>query len=352
MRLYPFLCLNGQEITFADRTQTYVRSGLAGPNWSAGSQYDCDILRDGETFLDPATDDAPWYDPNIPYSTDFLGVSPTRMDLITSYRREVEDNGRGGTVSSLKYRPYILQFTGWMIAKSELGMMYGDAWLREVLRGSQCDDGFSRDEALILPACPTEEDPDETHYLRYLLNVGVIDPPAFTAQEGTAECELSLVTFQLAAAIPYRFSPAIPVVDDDPISASYEAPTCALISTNDWPGDAVANITITAETDVYGIHLEGNPTFDEECPSRGAPPCWSVEIPYLPMDGVIKIDSRREEILYTDPALKSARSGLRMVRYTPPISYPEISPCSDFCVCAWAESGTASITIDKHIREV
>lgn len=352
MRLYPFLCLEGTEITFGDRTQTYVRSGLAGPGWQGGSQYDCDLLRDGDTFLDPASDDAPWYDANVSYSDEFMGVAIETMDLITPYSRTTENDPNGGWVSSVIYRPYVLQCVGWMIASSALGMSYGDKWLREVLRGSLCDDGYSIDSALILPACPTEGDPTPEEYLRYLLNVGTIDGPNFGRIQNTPECSLVPVTFQMAAGIPFMYSPPITVVDGETMSTDSSSPTCGMISTNDWPGDAVANITLVANSDATGIHLSGGPTFDGNCPDTMRDPCWTMDVPYLPMDGKLFIDSRRQAVRYTDPSLAIERSGLRMTRYTPPVTYPEIAPCSDFCVCAWAESGDVSITVDKHIREV
>lgn len=349
--------MNGTEVAYAGRTATYIRNGLVGQGWTASNNCDeCDIITDGDVYVDPATDDAPWYDPMVMASTEFFGIVPTRIDLLTTLSRQVANkvNG-GGVVGPLSLKPRVLTFQGLMVASSQGGMVYGDRWLNEVLAGSACLDGCATDEATILPACPTDEylDYDDANlYLRRLLDVGIVEGPTFQPVNDLPECYISGVSFQLAAGQPYLFSPGIPCAEDVAVSTDAEDPTCCLIETNSWPGDAVAVITLTADTAATNIHLEGKPTFDGQCPVADAMPAWELDIPVLEKGGVLTIDGARRQIRYRDPSLKIERSGIHLTSFEGPLLYPEVHPCSEFCICATADTGTVTMTVEKIIREL
>lgn len=353
MRLYGFLCLNGTEVAFRDRTKDYLHNfNITGLN--PGARGDCQLLREGDVYVTPASDDAPWFDPNVSASANFLGILPERIDLLPVASHSVSQRANEGAIIGpriLKHR--LLQFSGTMFATSWEGMAYGDRWVNEVLGSANCPDGCVDAEALVLPACPGSTANPE-NYLRRLLDVGIVDGPTITpTQDGVPECHLSKVTFQLAAGQPYLFSPKITCADEATLSTDSSAPTCCKISTNDWPGDAVAVIKLTAQdANVTNIHLTGKPTFDGNCPSVEGMPCWELTIPVLPRDGTITIDSARRQIRYGDPSLKVEKSGIRMVSWEGPLTYPEISPCSEFCVCAWNEAGDVTMTVEKVIREL
>lgn len=356
-RLYDYLCLNGTEVALADRTLSYVRNGIVSSEWEASADcYDCELLRDGDTYVDPATDDAPWYDPNVPASTEFFGIIPTRVELLTALNRTVTSRVTGGgVVGPLRPKPRVLQFTGIMAANSPAGMTYGERWLNEVLAGSQCGDVLM-DEATVLTACPSDDYVvAEEFYLRRLLDVGIADGPVVKPLNNiSAECKISEVSFQLTAGQPYLYSPEILVTEDELISESYtySGDVCHTISTTDWTGDAVANITIKALEDTSYLKLSAKVSFDGDCPVAEGEACWTVTIPSLPKDSTLVIDSARRQVRYTSPSLKIARSGVHLLEFQGPLTFPEISPCSTVCICAGAETdNTASITIAKVIRE-
>lgn len=359
MRVLDFLCLNGTEVAYAGRTLAYIRNGLIETgNWSADADCGtCDIIDDNQEYVSPAVDDAPWFDSDRPASEEFFGIIPRRIEDIATIGRSVANKANGGgIVGPSRPKPRVLNFTGELISSSLAGMTWGARWLREVLSGSACLDGCSTDEALILPACPGSEYvdyADEALYFRRLLDVGLVDGPVFGQVNDLPECHIAGVTFQLAAGQPYLFSPEITCADEVAVSTDSESPTCCLIETNDWPGDAVAVITVRALDDnVTDVRLSGKPTFDSQCPVIEAEACWELTIPSLPQDAVLIIDSARQAIYYTDPSRKVQYSGIHMVKWEGPLTYPEISPCSEFCVCAWAATGSAVITVEKVIREL
>lgn len=353
MRYYPFLCLNGTEVANADRVQAYIRNGLVDPDWQASLCYDCDVLNDGYPYISPASDDAPWFDMTIAESEEFFGIIPDRIDLLTVLGRSVQQSSSGGIVGPLTPKPRILSFTGQMVASSELGMTYGERWLNEVLSGStDCTTGCSMDEALLLPACPSEDyDLGET-YFRRMIDVGIIDGPVLNRVGNLPECKISSVSFQLVAGVPYLVGLEEACLPTTLLSLSSASPTCCMMSTTDWKGDAVAVITLTADFDATDIVLTGSPTFDGNCPPAGGEPCWTITIPSIPRDGVLVIDGVREQIFYTDPSLKVQKSGLSMVSFDGPLTFPVVSPCSDFCICAYAGSGQISMKVDKVVREL
>jgi hypothetical protein len=353
------LCYNGNEVGYSPRTAAYIRNGLADPRWFASAVCDiCPPLDDGDTYVSPATDDAPWFDPNVAASEEFFGIAPTRIELLPVLSRTVSarSNG-GGVVGPLVPKPRVLQFTGLSVASSQAGGNFGMSWLNEVLSGTACLDGCATDEALVLPACPTDEYADIDTYLRRLIDVGVTDGPNYTVVNDLPECIISQVSFQLAAGQPYLFGVGETCMDEETLTDEYGGWACCTIETNDWPGDAVPYITLTAsDEEATNIHLKGSPTFDDgygnfECPTPEGMPCWELMVPLLPRDGVLTIDGPRKQIRYRDPSLKLDRSGIRMVSFEGPLTFPEISPCSTYCVCGTAETGTVTMSVQKVTRE-
>jgi hypothetical protein len=353
------LCIDGTELAFADRTSAYVRNGLAHSGFTAGDCFDCALLNEDEVFDNPAGDDAPWYEPNVAASADFLGISPTIISLLPVTSRSVKQLPQGGgIVGALTPKPRILTFTGLMIASSAEGMAYGDRWVSDVLAGQSCPSGCTLSEVEILPACPDATDYDDfggigDRYIRRLIDAACVDGPVFSRVGGLPEHYIQEVAFQIAAGQPYLFSPEIGCVDEDLLTAFYDEPTstCCEVTTEDWPGDAVVNITVTAETAATNIVLTAKPTFDGICPNDEGALCWKITIPELPEEGVITVDSVRKQLLYRDPSLKQDRSALRMVNFDGALTFPEVAPCSTLCICASAGGGDVVMSVSKIIRE-
>lgn len=344
MEFYPFLCLDGTELAFGDRTLAYLRNGLLDFPGTIGDVYNCDVLRDGETFSDPMSDEAPWYNPMVPASAEFLGINPISIDVLTVLQRKVVTRARGGgVVGPLTPQPRVLQFQGHMFASTERGMAYGDRWVNEVLANENCN-YTPFNEVLLAPACPETEDD-----LRRIFDAGVTDGPIMTPSD-LPHCKMSVLNFQLTAGVPHLFSPDISITEES-ASSYFAEELCYYITTIDSPGDAVVNITLTATTDLGYIHMWGKPTFDMDCPHPDGMPSWEITLDSLEKNAVLTIDSARQQIRFRDPSLKQDRSGVGMVNFKGPLNFPEIYPCSEYCLCIGVLSGEFDLKVDKIIRE-
>lgn len=349
MNQFGYLCLAGTEIANIDRVGAYLNNGLGGPNFTVDTSIDCLALRDEiGPFSFPEADPAPWYDPAVEASAEFLGVAPNRIDLQSVFAREVTNRVRhGGILGPLSYRPRILNFTGTLFASSDRGMQYGVRWLNTALTGS-CDD-CPGDEVLILPTCPEPSDPNPELVYRRLLDAGIVDGPTFNTVGNIAECLLYGVSFQIAAGQPYLFSEPVTIMDAVTLSGTSQ---CAMASTNEWPGDAALVITLEASAAATDIVIENRVSFDGNCDDLEGMPCWSVTVPELAKGDTLVFDATRLAIEHTEAALKQPRSGLHLISMEGPIRYPEVGPCTDLCVCATAATGTVTMTVEQVGREL
>lgn len=194
MKLADYAEFSGIEIANAQRTQAYIRNGLAGAGFYA-KECDCSPM-DTDTFLSPATDPAPWYTTERAESAQFLGLRTTRITIDpVAFRSVVPRFDQGASVGKLRARARVVAFEGIMLATTDLAMAYGERWLSQILAGVVY--GCAPDTIRLLLAC-------DTTAFRSLRRVGIVDGPTFTPIGQTApECVIQRVTFQLVAGVPY-----------------------------------------------------------------------------------------------------------------------------------------------------
>jgi hypothetical protein len=306
----PWLVYEGNEIANAVRTLSYLRNGLGGSMWSVGvsgsdlgdvSQLGCfcEEMNDGP-YVDPASDDAPWYDAARPESQSFLGFFPTQLDLVPALARSVGGGGvLGSSLGRLVLGGTLVQASGWLIAATAAGQEYGERWLLAALRGQCLQEGCDVGELCLLPACPEGVGYESTAF-RTLYRAGLIDyVPARPHTPGT-ETHLRVVSFQIRSELPWMFNDALPLVSGQSVELTSVS---ALASTDTWPGEAGVKIKIAAGTkDAGPFRVTGVPR--KSASDACAPPSgiegvafvwnidqnWRHQDPVVYEDGVFSIE--------------------------------------------------------------
>lgn len=113
------------------------------------------FFSDGEGYLFPETDTAPWYDPSIKDSEKFLGVIGLEVkgDEDSTRSAEVTQSiGGGGVVGRLRYAPRTFVVRALAVAADGCGMEVGLNWLREQYKG--VDNNCEGDHLWVLDCCP------------------------------------------------------------------------------------------------------------------------------------------------------------------------------------------------------
>lgn len=353
MRLFDWLTFGGIEVANTDRVRVYLEAGLMGTFGQALSGCeDCEhaLLEYEDVYNLPGEGDTPWSDDDVAASADFLGILPQRIDLQSVIGRTMTLNGNGGgKLSRQVLRPRVLTFQGLMLARSPEGMIHGDNWLNEVLHGSRCAEGCEGDEVCYLPACPPIDlIPADTAFRR-LVSVGLTDGPTTQPLRNFPESKIQQVSFQLASESPYKFGfeqeCTEEVVDD------YDGVVCCMMTATEW-ADSVVVITITAEEAATDVHVFARRAVNDFCPEDEGEKCWEATIPAMVTGDVVTFDGVREQVFHRSPALKSNRSGLRMLEPNGPVCFPTVGPCQSLCICVQVGSGTVNFKVDTVVREV
>jgi hypothetical protein len=116
-------------------------------------------------FISPQIDTAPWYDPAVPVSADFLGVGGVDIEGLWMHPSEVVD---GVVVRDMTMHVILA-------GKSEAAVSYGLGWLAMVLTGSYCPTGSCiGGQMCVAVACPTPAAPDP---VRTLVDVFALERP-------------------------------------------------------------------------------------------------------------------------------------------------------------------------------
>jgi len=316
--LADYMDLAGTEIVNSARAAAYARA--------RGVPVQCDpcpgiAAAVGDMpYLDPVTDDAPWYDPAVPESAGVLGVlglDVAGFSAGTASREPVPLVGGGAVLGPVQRSHREIGYTVLLIADSDCAVSYGLEWLSTALRGSACP-SCSGDEMCVFSCCPT----DGERELRHLYDVGLLDGPQVTEQQRLSSgIVLTTVTFSLAAGVPWI----------------YHSP---LATTADWvplgPGEIVTN---TDPDQVYQRCLTPEPCAEDPlCPPPPLPP--APPAPSSPCYARGRGDWRRSRIsvsplsqsewLETVPVLevRAGSTDMRrlLVRFW---TNPQGSPCDD-----------------------
>jgi hypothetical protein len=168
-----YLSIAGNEICNATRTAQYAAS-MRVP-WfhpQEVNNYLPLMLGNGAKYRTPLLDDAPWTDPDVPESYDFLGFYPIEFAGLEDSSREAtitEYITPGGSVGDIRHATKSVVVNGLLIALSEDGAEYGMQWLRQATLGGPCEDGdpFGGDMCF-LSASPKLDIPDTPAVLAQL----------------------------------------------------------------------------------------------------------------------------------------------------------------------------------------
>lgn len=141
--------LDGAEFINTARFEAYA---AAAPWFHPASTRRADLAWVlGETYTDPATDLAPWYDPDVPASADFWGFYPISVDGLENSTRSsdpTESTRDGGVPGRLRHALKPVVYAGFIAGSSEEAVEYGMGWLRRTLISSLCSPLDAREQGL------------------------------------------------------------------------------------------------------------------------------------------------------------------------------------------------------------
>jgi hypothetical protein len=188
---------------------------------------DGDFQQDPYTpYTDPATDEAPWYDPAVPESTGvlgFMGLDVSGFQSSTVSRTPVPLVGDGSALGIARRAHRVITYTVLMIVRDECALSYGLEWLAATLNGC-CDDGCNGSTLGVFACCPTCDGCDA---MRYLYDVALLEGPTVESLEYLDDGILARITYSLVAGKPGIFR--------NPVESSetwYDLTAGTLVTTN------------------------------------------------------------------------------------------------------------------------
>lgn len=342
----PWMEYAGYELANPVRTMAYLQSGLvADPRITVfqGGFCECASLDEGP-YVNPLTDDAPWYEPTRPESEDFLGLFIHYLDVSAPFARTATPRGNGGySLGSLTELGRIVQVRGYMLSADKRAQTYGQRWLTEVLRGD-CTDECGISDLCLLMACPATE-ADEGDWFRTLKRAGIISGPTFI-DIPDVDCGLiQEVSFQMAAEEPHLFT-STPVLDADDLTL----PVSQAVTTDPWIGDATFIITLTAG----GPLAVENAVITIQPTKATALPCSEILVDYLPSGRVLVIDGTTRRVEVREQSSGRVTGGLDALDLTGGLfDWPDLGPCSSATVTVTAQTSNANtrVHIEQYLRE-
>lgn len=212
-------------------------------------------------YADPSTDPAPWYDPSLPESANFLGLmglSVSGYSASTLTRTPVQLVGDGAALGVGRRTHRELAYTVLLLALDECALAYALEWLAAALSGAPCGDACGGAELGAFACCPTG---DGARELRHLYGVALLDGPQVTQTTYFPDGIIAQVTFTLAVSVPWIFR--------EPLDTG-----------TDWVTLAAGTELTFDPDETYSECLEATPCLDDPtCP----PPPLPVRAP-VPVD--------------------------------------------------------------------
>lgn len=148
MAFKGYLSLDGNEIANIERFTAYAkdRSWFKTTYRGDGVGYAL-----AQTYTDPTTDAAPWWDPDVASSGDFYGFCP--VDIVgledgSSTINTVENTSVGGVPGLVRLATKEVNVSGFVAGASEAAVEYGMIWLRRTLLAGLCSPMDARKQAL------------------------------------------------------------------------------------------------------------------------------------------------------------------------------------------------------------
>lgn len=368
-----YFTFDGREFINVARTEAYADAADAYWFRNQIEPHNLAGLLGDSAYTDPATDDAPWYDPDRPESAEFIGFYPLNVDGLDSSSRQsevVESTGEGGVPGKVRHGTKSLVFNGLLLATTHRGAEYGSRWLRRTLLGAPCSPrahDYGLGTALTYLAAPpsrengSEGDPAEMRnlrrtYLRASVNVG----PTVTGKREISSCggQVWMVTFTATIGNPFAYGDPLPILTGwmDPLVANPWAPT----ATDGTISAAATFVEVECGEDVWA------PIYDPLCAAVIEPPAppslplgcftppvdWTRQVVVIPAENIPLWDAMVPIVEVT--AVTEVRN-LRIRIYDDPSESldPDATPCawSADMVIGYIPEG-ATLTIDGMREEV
>ena len=216
--------LGGVEIVNDARTTAYLLNGLRPPSLNVSGNCGCENILElvgcDEAYIDPATDNAPWYSADRPESGRFAGFIVTEFDgMDSTFTRDVTESILdGGVLGRGRRGSRSLTWRGLLLGADCCAVAYGLRWLSKTLSSSfGCRDCSGSDLELLV-CCPDDiEVTGGVEPFRILKNVALVSGPEIVQNHklgcGCGASCITEVEFTLVAAQPFFYSPPIPIYD-------------------------------------------------------------------------------------------------------------------------------------------
>lgn len=332
-----------QELWNLTRLQAYL-TNVGSPFDTGPGICVCDSLTPemlggtGTTYVDPVTDEAPWYDPDVPQSAEFLGFMPTAvtgLDDNPRSRNVTNAVGGGGVFGPVRELPRTITVTGTLIGTSCCGVEYGLHYLTEVLQS--CTGGSCDGSCLTMFACCPEPGMTQAEfnaaYRRTFRRTALVTGPTVTGRSTTNQpcsggsCrggDLVDVEFVIVAATPWAWTDPEPKLD-------VQLPD---------PGDECVEWCLDA---VDGV-CEGEPCLFADCvddtscqdpldtfavPPQPSIPTTSFCVPLSPTRECYSIDLSDRPRWSDDYPTVSVYSGSSELRNVRVVFYENVNPAVD-----------------------
>lgn len=384
----PYLLVSDVEIANAARTFEYARAGLGmNGRWAFGTGNLCGVLYRIETvgcvpatFVSPAADPAPWFDPNDVASEEFLGLIMLGLRGYDSTITRVVTpriQGLGGaSFSGQRRNPREWKFRAAMLSASDAGADYGLRWLTAALESSFCDscgDGY----LAVRLVCPDDDCSNDSEGLRFSYDVVLTEGPLEVEQwsprpssfeDTMAGCrDVVIVEWTMVAGNPFLYHAIEDCTDATIIGATV---TCFDICDFLFgpPGDAVVCevtsplrgvlapiYTFESVSGMNGILLGAY----ETCPlgSDEGDPIFEMAISGIPANSTVIVDCARREIIVDKGGVLSDGSYLIDLSDDRPLQWPQAADC-DAVTCFTArtahpcsQGGDTTVKIQTQLRE-
>lgn len=347
----------GVEFSNGLRTEAYARNANY---YGLRPQHQDSSLAStlGDTYTDPQADNAPWYDADIPESKDFLGVyviDVTGLGDSTAASTTFENTGDGGMPGRPRLRARNVVFNAALLASSEAGVEYGQAWLAQVLTFPECDSPIGcNGDVLTYFARSSAEESDKRSLRRVAFNSG---PTVATRRTGSCGTHIWMVTFTAYAGDPNIYGTTRAVVRDFAATSPTSPYTAPGVTTK---AASPGFVDPTCSTVV------ATPLYDPLRPAMSPPPQYP-EIPlneYVPGTTwnryALVIPASwipvRGELIPTVSVTSKSDAPTRNVRVR---FYPATSGGNAVDECAWSGDmvftylpSAATITVDGPAQEV
>lgn len=306
----------------------------------------CPALTAGDAYVDPATDDAPWYQASVARSAEFLGVLSSTIDFPTPHVRLHVPRGRfGGTPAPEQLGPRIVQITAQLFAATSGGLEWGIRWLQDVVAGA-CGDPA---DMTILPFCPDDQFGLDAAY-RVLPDCILVDGPHFTPAGLFHGFRVMNVAWQMSSASPWLTG--LPQLCASRRLAPGATVSC-LIETDDWGGGQA--VLLQASGGIDGLNVRAVPlAADQDCTDAltGMAAAEFTVTGTKPGD-TLTVDASRRSALLTDVSSKLDVSAIAYLDFDGPFRWIDAPPCTRLCVTVTNNgAGIVDVSLSTVLREL